>query len=337
MDLNKISKMSNETRIKMSIARIGKKHSLETLRKMVDVRMKNGSYKQSKEKKEQKSKALLLFWKDNDKRKKEYSKMLSCKKHPMYNKIVSEETIQKRKDTIRKNGGMPTPWNRGVKMSKEVKLKISKTKTGSIYPNRIMFDIKDINKMKGLYLSGESISKISNLYLCDPCVITRILKEENIKITGMKGRKQTPSAIKKMKESRKGRVLPIKNTSIEIKIQDFLTLLKLDFLTHKYMNIKHGYQCDIFIPKQIKIYENGNILGINQKTIIECDGDYWHGCKDYIILRNSIITDKQQKQIIKDNIRTQELEAAGYKVIRLWEHEIKEMELNDLKIKLEIC
>ncbi|HEC39999.1 hypothetical protein LCGC14_0509420 [marine sediment metagenome] len=107
----------------------------------------------------------------------------------------------------------------------------------------------------------------------------------------------------KSKEKRKYQVIPIKDTSIEVKIQNFLKQLGIDFFTHQYMKeIKHGYQCDILIP--------------SMNLIIECDGDYWH---KYPIGNNL------------DHIRTKELIENGFKVLRLWEHEIKVMELNDFK------
>jgi very-short-patch-repair endonuclease len=69
--------------------------------------------------------------------------------------------------------------------------------------------------------------------------------------------------------------------------------------TEKYINIKHGYQCDVFIPKM--------------KLIIECDGNYWH---KYPIGRDI------------DKIRTRELLNNGFKVLRLWESDINKMDLN---------
>jgi len=107
-------------------------------------------------------------------------------------------------------------------------------------------------------------------------------------------------------EIRSKQILPIKDTKPEIKIQNYLTKLKIEYFTHKYMNIKHAYQCDIFIP--------------SFNLIIECDGNYWHNYP----LGNP-----------KDIIRNQELREAGYKVLRLWESEIKVMEVSDLKNKLD--
>ena len=123
----------------------------------------------------------------------------------------------------------------------------------------------------------------------------------------------------KIKNKRKLQIFPIKDTSIEVKIQKFLTQLQIEYFTHKYMHIEHGYQCDIFIPVQ---------KGIMQKTIIECDGDYWHGNP---IIYPIPINETQRLALIKDKIRTKELKVKGFRVIRLWENEIKQMNLEELK------
>lgn len=111
-----------------------------------------------------------------------------------------------------------------------------------------------------------------------------------------------------VKESRKTQILPKKDTKIEVKIQDYLKQLQVDFFTHQYMKINHSYQCDIFIPAM--------------ELIIECDGDYWH---KYPIGRDI------------DNIRTKELIEKGFKVLRLWEREIKVMDINDFEEKVVRC
>ena len=136
--------------------------------------------------------------------------------------------------------------------------------------------------------------------------------------------------IKKIKQARARQVIPKKDTSIEVKIQSFLTQLHLEFYTHQYMHINHGYQCDIFIPKQ----ETEGVI-IPKKTVIECDGCYWHSCKICKRYEDKPLTPKQVKQQGKDNDRTKELEEKGYNVIRLWEHEIKPMKLNEFKEKVK--
>ncbi len=110
----------------------------------------------------------------------------------------------------------------------------------------------------------------------------------------------------KWKEWRKKYILPKFDTSIEIKIQNYLKQLGVDFFTHQYMkDIEHGYQCDILIPAM--------------ELIIECDGDYWHKYP----VGNDL-----------DHIRTKELIDKGFKVLRLWEHEIKVMSLDDFEKRL---
>ena len=105
---------------------------------------------------------------------------------------------------------------------------------------------------------------------------------------------------------RSTQIFPMKDTSIEVKIQNFLKQLKIEFFTHQYIKeIKHAYQCDILIP--------------SLNLVIECDGDYWHKYP----IGNDI-----------DHIRTSELLSKGFKVLRLWENEIKVMDLDGFKKKL---
>ena len=122
-----------------------------------------------------------------------------------------------------------------------------------------------------------------------------------------------------VRKNRINQIFPMKDSSIERKIQKFLSLLHVEFYTHKYISeINHSYQCDIFIPKQ---------KGIKQKMIIETDGCYWHGCS----ICNFPTTENIKKAMGRDKIRTKELTDKGFKVLRLWEHNIKKMELNNFR------
>lgn len=118
----------------------------------------------------------------------------------------------------------------------------------------------------------------------------------------------TPEKIQFAKERRSKIICPKKDTSIEVKVQNFLKQLKIEFFTHQYMNIKHGYQCDILIP--------------SMNMVIECDGDYWH---KYPIGRDI------------DHTRTSELLSKGFRVLRLWEHEIKVIDLDIFKEKMRVA
>jgi len=125
--------------------------------------------------------------------------------------------------------------------------------------------------------------------------------------------------IRGLLENRKNQIFPLKNTKIENKIKRFLDLSKIEYTQHKLLTeIKHFYQCDFYIPKQ---------KGINKITILECDGCYWHGCN----LCMKELNKNQIKQKAKDNKRNKELKGKNYKVIRLWEHEIKKLNLLEFK------
>ena len=113
------------------------------------------------------------------------------------------------------------------------------------------------------------------------------------------------SVRKRLKLQRSKQIFPVKDTSIEVKIQNFLKQLGIEFFTHQCIKIKHGYQCDILIP----------VINL----VIECDGDYWHKYP----VGNDI-----------DHVRTKELIKKGFKVLRLWEFEINAMAINEFEKRL---
>lgn len=87
---------------------------------------------------------------------------------------------------------------------------------------------------------------------------------------------------------------PMKDTSIEILIQNKLKDNNITFIKHKIIkDIEHKHPCDIFIEPNI---------------VIECDGEYWH---NYPYGTN------------KDKMLNKEMEEKGYKVIRFWGSDIK--------------
>jgi very-short-patch-repair endonuclease len=149
------------------------------------------------------------------------------------------------------------------------------------------------NPMKNIkYLEKNKKSKIGHIYI------------RKKSFNKNKGRKISSEKYPNwgFRSSRSKIVLPVKDTSIEVKIQSFLKELNIKFVTHKYININHGYQCDIFIP--------------SLNLVIECDGDYWH---------------KYPNGREIDKTRTQELIQKGYKVLRLWGSDIDKMTIKDLQ------
>lgn len=186
---------------------------------------------------------------------------------------------------------------KGRIIPEETKLKISKTLMGHIVSKETCDKIR-INT-KAIMNKPEMKEKISNAikkYFNEHPEVRKRLSEIQ------KGKKHSEETKRKLKIARSKRVLPKKDTKIEVKIQEFLKFLGIEFFTHQYMHIEHGYQCDIFIP--------------SLNMVIECDGDYWH---------------KYPTGNIIDNIRTKELLQRGFKVLRLWENEINKMDINNFR------
>ena len=205
--------------------------------------------------------------------------------------------------------------HRGNKYSEESKVKMSNTRKRLVKEWRL-FSKDTREKMRdnriGKHLSEQAKQKLRNLIISPEtrakislAGMGRIFsKESRDKISlAHKGKKFSDEHKLKLKIHRANMILPTKDTSIEIKIQNFLSQLGIAFLKHKHIKeIEHGYQCDILIPS------------IN--LIIECDGDYWHKYP-------------QGREI--DKIRTSELIEKGFKVLRLWEREIRVMQISDFE------
>ena len=213
------------------------------------------------------------------------------KKHPFYGKQHSQET--KRKIILAR--------------AKQVITDESNKKRSETLKGR-KFSKESLEKMKQHALKRFSNKENHPSY-------KRIISKEERKSRSkaLKGRKleelhskeKVEEIRNKIKKSRAKQIFPIKDTLIEVKIQNFLKQLGIEFFTHQRINIKHSYQCDILIP--------------SKNLVIECDGDYWHNYPTGTDI---------------DHIRTSELLKSGFRVLRLWEFEIKDMELNYFKEKI---
>lgn len=221
--------------------------------------------------------------------------------------VFSDET--RRKMSLSKMGGKLSKEhieiikraNKGIKRDESYREKLRKANIGKKYSKETRKRMSIAQKR--LYAEGHKKPWNKGL-----------TKETDKRIMGVS---------KFMKEEMKHRIIPLRDSSIEQKIQDFLSQLHIEFFTHKYISdISHSYNCDIFIPEQ---------EGIKQKTIIECDGCFYHCCP--ICNHREFIWTRERKNI--DELRTQELMEKGFKVIRLWEHEIRRMNLNQFEVKLK--
>lgn len=112
-----------------------------------------------------------------------------------------------------------------------------------------------------------------------------------------------------------------KNTKLEI---EFLKLLSSQIYPKGFRYIKHCSKLpgkpDIVFPKH--------------KLAVFIDGDFWHG---YQFAKNKDrLPKKYWLQKIEDNIKRDKknqikLRKAGWKVLRIWEHEIKKNPSNAIK------
>lgn len=245
---------------------------------------------------EEHRKNLSLKGKGIKKKRESIEKMIKTKTGKTYNNIYGEEKARE----IREKLSYLNKGNKnnmfGKTHSTEARKKISEARKnlkGKIHKNKKTgkyINCKNCGKDKYIFLSVIKNNKDRKFFCCLDCKIDYFRKNKEYFL--MKNRKDI--------------VCPKKDTSIEIKIQNFLKELSIEFFTHQYINIKNGYQCDIFIP--------------SKNMIIECDGDYWHNFPN----GNNI-----------DHIRTKELLQNGFKVLRLWENEIRDMNINKFKKRME--
>jgi very-short-patch-repair endonuclease len=213
---------------------------------------------------------------------------------------LSDEHKQKLRDNHwSKNEGFVHPMQ-GKHHTEIARKKISLGKIGKHQsPETIL---KRSIALKKSYSKPELRNKISKLLKGHD-----VSKETRKKISiSNKGHSVSEDTIQKIKDARAKQIFPLQDTKIEVKIQNFLQQLGVEYFTHKQMNIQHSYQCDIFIP--------------SMNLVVECDGDYWH---------------KYPTGNDLDHIRTSELIDKGFNVLRLWENEIKKMNINDFKDKIK--
>ena len=205
-----------------------------------------------------------------------------------FGKKVSEETKEKLRKNAKNN---PNYGMRGKTQTQYAKERLRITNLNKIIP-------KEIRNKISKTLKGRMPKNIE--FLRSDEIKTKLRKNASRYWLGKHHSLQT---INKIKEFRKKQILPIIDTKIEIKIQNYLKELGINFITHHYIReIEHSYQCDIFIP--------------SLNLIIECDGIYWHNLPNKKYL---------------DIIRTKELIKKGYNILRLWEDNIIKLNIDEFK------
>jgi len=63
-----------------------------------------------------------------------------------------------------------------------------------------------------------------------------------------------------------------------------------------------------------------------QRVVVFVDGCFWHGCEEHLRLPRSnreYWYKKISRNLIRDRITVQKLKKQGWKVLRIWEHDLK--------------
>lgn len=334
----KIGIYSEETRRKMSLVREGKsppmegkKHTFESILKMSESHKKSWSNPEARKRIIEAQKKAWL----NPELKKRISESRK-------GRIASEETRRKMSETNKRlkiwTGRRHTKeskrkmslyhkahpskfaFKKGNIISEETRKKISESHKGKSPWNKWLKGVQ-VSWMKGKHHTEESNMK-NRLAHLGKSAWNKGRKTGLIPWNkGLRGRlRHSEEARLKIKESRAKQIFPVRDSLPEVKIQNFLRQLKIEFILHKNIKeIEHRYQCDIFIP--------------SMNLVIECDGDYWHGNIDnprFKILNKYQINTKEV-----DNIRTKELQEKGFNVLRLWESDIEKMSLDDFMERIK--
>jgi DNA mismatch endonuclease (patch repair protein) len=200
-------------------------------------------------------------------------------------------------------------------LTEEHKLAISKARTGFIVSTetkqKISKSLISNTNSKGKVRSEEFKQKQRNSHLGKSrseefkrkmSIIMKGHKVSDKTLLAMKAKK-SPEHCKKISESciSRNESNPKFNTYPEKCIKILLDQLKIEYYFQKGLC---GFLVDFYIP--------------SLKLIIEVDGIYWHGHPDSFnpndkrVIKN-MERDKRENKILKER---------GYKLIRIWEHEI---------------
>jgi len=79
--------------------------------------------------------------------------------------------------------------------------------------------------------------------------------------------------------------------------------------------------------RNYKLFGKPDFVFVKKKIAIFIDGCFWHGCSKHRRLPKSNVqywTNKISRNIERDKLVSETLTSKGWKVIRLWEHEIKD-------------
>lgn len=209
------------------------------------------------------------------------------------------------------------PWNKGKHFSAETREKMRLAKLGKPHSgnhnrkiaeaNRgkkrsVEFCSRQSERMKGTCLNpkGVPLSEEHRQHISEAnkgrvptwAIGKNRSQETKFKIAvALIGHSVSEKTKQRIRSKRLKQVFPVRDTSIEVVLQEALKRRGVVFRTH--VALLGKYQVDIFIKPDV---------------VIECRGDYWHNRQD--------VRERDQK-------RDRELSESGYQVFSFWEYEIK--------------
>ena len=98
---------------------------------------------------------------------------------------------------------------------------------------------------------------------------------------------------------------------------------------------KKGYKIS-----SVKLFGSPDIVLKRKKIAIFVDGCFWHKCKKHYVqpkTKKSFWIKKINQNVKRDKIVNQTLRKDGWKIIRIWEHEIKNSKSQMVNRKLDRC
>jgi DNA mismatch endonuclease (patch repair protein) len=126
-----------------------------------------------------------------------------------------------------------------------------------------------------------------------------------------KGRKRGESTRAKMSLARQRQVLPSKDTKPELATQAWLEARSMSFEKHGYIE-GLNHQWDILLR--------------DRRILIEVDGCYWHGCEKCGHIGVNGKPDRDAELDVEASLR-------GWRVMRIWEHEITDGDFSALSLE----
>lgn len=223
-----------------------------------------------------------------------------------------ENVKKKRLATIKKHGGLPEPWNKGL-TTDDYRVKQYTEKRKKTFSNKIKGKKYEeyMGKRKAI-LTRKKQSKTATKLMKNPQY--RLLRSKHSWMKTQVGKtveeiwgKEKGKHMRKIKrEQAVKQIFPKYDTKIEKMMGSELRKRKIFYKKQK--PLYNRTRPDFVIP--------------NLKIAIYCDGDYWHGYEHK--LKDTISKDSRIRHNIKqDKQITPFLQSKGWSVLRFWEHQIK--------------